>query len=100
MAQFIAFEPNVEVNGETVLSVINAMEGFEEFSRTILEINGIVEPKPGQWYSQQGWLDAFRQISEKVGEKTLFGIGKAIPENAQFPEMDSLKKAQSKKVNS
>ncbi|MBU0765274.1 MAG: hypothetical protein KJ607_10615 [Bacteroidetes bacterium] len=85
MAQFVAFEKGIEVNGETVLSIVNAMEGFEEFARTILEINGIEDPTPGKWYSQQAWLEAFRQIAEKVGEKTLFNIGKAIPENARFP---------------
>ena len=94
MAEFKAFSSDVEVNGETVLSVVNAMTGFEEYALNILAENGIKNPEPGKWYKQQNWLDAFKQISLKVGEKTLFNIGKAIPDNAQFPpEIDNIEKA-------
>lgn len=85
MAQFKAFAPNVEVNGETVLSVVAGVPGAEGLARKILAESGIVDPQPGHWYRQQAWLDAFRQISEQVGPRTLFSIGKAIPENAQWP---------------
>ncbi len=37
------------------------------------------------WYTQQCWLDAFREIAENIGSNTLFGIGKAIPDNAILP---------------
>ncbi|WP_185156175.1 hypothetical protein, partial [Fulvivirga kasyanovii] len=56
--------------------------------------HGISDPKPGQWYSQQAWLDSFKEISEKYGNHTLFEIGKAIPKNAKFPpEIDNIEKA-------
>ena len=93
MAQFKAFAPSVEVNGETVLSVVNGMGIYKKQSIEFLEKNGINNPQPGQWYSQQAWLNAFKEISETIGPKTLFAIGKAIPENAKFPpEIDSIEK--------
>lgn len=95
MAQFKPFAPEVEVNGETVLTTVNS---FPEFMRSIalkmLEKNGIIDPKPGKWYSQKAWLDSFKEISEKFGVNTLFEIGKGIPGNAQFPpDVDTVDKA-------
>jgi hypothetical protein len=94
MAQFIALAAGVEVNGETVLSVVDGMSVFKSKALKILEDNGIKDPTPGQWYQQQAWLDSFKKISESIGQKTLEQIGMKIPENAQFPpEIDNLEKA-------
>ena len=94
MAQYKAFATGVEVNGETVLSVVDGMGVFKSKAYQILERNGIVNPQPGQWYPQQAWLNAFKQIAEEVGENTLYQIGMSIPKNAKFPEgIDTLGKA-------
>jgi hypothetical protein len=94
MAQFVAFNPTVEVNGETVLSIVNGMEMFKKEAFDILKTNGIDNPKPGLWYPQQAWLNAFKTISEKLGANTLFLIGKKIPESAQWPPfVDNIEKA-------
>jgi hypothetical protein len=94
MAQFKAFAPNVEVNGETIRSVVNGMGIASNLGLKILAEQGIVDPKPGQWYPQQAWLNAFQTVAEKVGASTLMAIGKAIPENAQWPaEINSIEKA-------
>jgi hypothetical protein len=94
MAQFRAFAQGVEVNGETVYSIVDGMGSFKHTALSVLSENGIKDPKPGQWYSQQKWLDAFRNIAETIGPSTLFSIGLKIPENAQFPpEIDSIEKA-------
>ncbi len=85
MAEFLAFEPGVEVNGETVLAVVEGMGAFADFGRQILSENGIVDPSPGRWYPQQAWLDAFKAIAGKVGPATLKMIGMKIPNNAQWP---------------
>jgi hypothetical protein len=91
---FKAINPHVEVNGETVLSLINGMGFAKVAGKSILSNNGIDDPKPGQWYKQQSWLNAFKEISEKIGDATLKAIGKSIPETAQFPtEIDSIEKA-------
>ncbi len=95
MAQFKPFASGVEVNGETVLTTVNAFPGsLKTMAMKILEKNGIADPQPGQWYSQVAWLDSFKEIAGKCGPNSLFQIGKAIPENAQFPpDVDTVEKA-------
>ncbi len=85
MKTFQASSQNVEVNGETVYSIIDGMGAFKSKALGILAENNIVDPKPGMWYKQQDWLNAFKTISENVGAFTLNTIGQKIPENAQFP---------------
>lgn len=94
MAQFKAYSENVEVKGAAVLAVINAMPTGKEFREGILNKHGISAVDANKWYKQQSWLDGFKEIYESVGDRTLFTIGKAIPDNADFPpEIDSLEKA-------
>ena len=85
MVQFKAIVPWVEVNGAAVLSVIEGMEQFRNKALKILEKHGISDPKRDRWYSQQAWLDAFREISEQIGPATLEAIGKKIPDTALWP---------------
>ncbi|MEL7001960.1 MAG: hypothetical protein AAFN93_04400 [Bacteroidota bacterium] len=94
MKQFVAENPDIEVNGSTVLSVVDGMGAIKNIALRILWENGIEVPKANQWYSQQRWLDCFKELSCNVGPNTLFGIGLAIPDNAIFPEdIDSIQKA-------
>ena len=94
MGQFKAINPNVEVNGQTVLSFINGLGAFRSTGIKILEECGIKDVEPDVWYLQQSWLEAFKHISEKIGSSTLVLIGKSIPDNAQFPpEIDDIYKA-------
>jgi hypothetical protein len=94
MAQFQAISPGVQVNGETVLAIVEGMGAFKANALQILAECGIKDPKPGQWYPQQNWLNAFKLIAQKLGAATLGQIGRAIPENAKFPpEIDCIEKA-------
>lgn len=93
MAQFIAYDNKVKVNGQTILSVINAMEYGKDTRSAILKKHGLGEIDPEKMYDQQSWLNAFKDIYDTLGEKTLYIIGKAIPANAKFPpEIDTLEK--------
>ena len=83
--QFKAIAKAVEVNGQTVLSIVDGSAQFKKTAYEILARHGIVDPKEGHWYSQQGWLDAFKEIAEHIGPNTLFQIGTKIPDNAVFP---------------
>ncbi|HAM99968.1 MAG TPA: hypothetical protein DCQ26_15310 [Marinilabiliales bacterium] len=85
MKQFQASSPNVQVNGETVYAIIDGMSAFRNKALKILADNSIVDPKPGMWFKQQDWLNAFKTISEQIGALTLNTIGQKIPENAVFP---------------
>ena len=94
MAQFRAISTGVEVNGETVLSIVSGMGAMKTMALKILEEKGIKAPQPGQWFKQQAWLDAFKKISDSIGANTLFVIGQKIPENAHFPpDIDTIEKA-------
>jgi hypothetical protein len=94
MAQFVAINPNVEVNGQTVLSLVNGLGPFRTKGIEILKECGISNIKLDNWYSQQAWLNAFKHISKNTGSSTLLLIGKSIPDNAQFPsEIDDIFKA-------
>lgn len=94
MAQFVSYDPSVKVNGQTIMSVVNAMEFGRETRLSILKKHGLENIDPEKWYDQQKWLDAFKEIYNIIGENTLYIIGKAIPANAKFPpEIDSLEKA-------
>ncbi len=85
MAQFKAFSPKVEVLGEVVLSLVNVMGAFKGISLEVLKDNGIVDPQPDRWYSQQAWLDSFKVIAEKVGPNTLYQVGRQIPQQYEYP---------------
>ncbi len=85
MALFVALAPGVEVNGAAVLSILMGMESFQGMGEEILARHGIVDPRAGAWYRQQSWLDAFREIAQRVGPSTLKSIGKQIPGTALWP---------------
>lgn len=97
MAQFIPFSPDVEVNGQTILSFLNAVSNNNFAQKAMIDIlkkYDLEEVQPNLWYSQKLWLNAFEEISNKCGKATLFIIGKAIPESAVFPpQINSLESA-------
>jgi hypothetical protein len=94
MAMFQAFDPAVEVNGRTVYTIVDAMGVTRSLALLILRQNGIDDLQPAEWYPQQAWLDAFRDIARQLGGPSLWKIGLKIPENALFPaEIDSLEGA-------
>lgn len=94
MAQYIPFDPNIKVLGQTILSFVNALPAFKEAMLKVLANHQLTDIQNEKWYSQKLWLDAFREIGENYGSNTLFSIGKAIPESAIFPkEIDNLEKA-------
>jgi hypothetical protein len=85
MAQFVAKDPRIEVSGKSVLSIVGGMGAFKTTAAKILAENGIDEPEPGRWYKQQDWLNAFKQITENIGERVLFQMGKDIIARANLP---------------
>ena len=75
-------------------SVLDGMGAARAKGVQILGRHGIKDLKPGQWFNQQNWLDAFKDIAENIGPATLFAIGQKIPEAAKFPPtIDSIDKA-------
>lgn len=94
MAQFIAYDPNVKVIGALIQTVVDAIDIGKERRLEILRKHGLGDVKPNEWYSQQKWLDVFKEISREIGDKTLYLIGKKVPSNAKLPpDINSLDKA-------
>ncbi len=95
MAEFIPFDDNVEVRGETVLAVCKGVESIlKPKIEQILKQNNITAPKAGKWYKQKDWLNSFKDIANNLGPIILYKIGKAIPSNAIFPQgVKNLKEA-------
>ncbi len=85
MKKYRAFDNRVEVNGQTILSFVNALGSMRKIGLKILADNGIENPRHGEWYLQQNWLDAFTYIANVADSSTLYEIGSAIFDNAEFP---------------
>lgn len=85
MTQFVACSPMVEVCGAGVMSVVEGMGAFKTTALQILQNHGISDPKLETWYSQQAFLNAFKEIAEKIGQATLRMIGNKVPETALWP---------------
>jgi hypothetical protein len=90
--QFKAFEPGIEVNGQTVYSVVDGLGSFKTMAYDVLLSVGIGSGSKTAyqivmdgWYSQESWLQAFERIAKDIGDATLKQIGIKIPENAKFP---------------
>jgi hypothetical protein len=84
LTQFTAIEDGTEVNGETVLAIVDGAVMKDKVHK-MLEKHGISSPEPGRWYAQQALLDVFREIAENIGPRMLHAIGSRIPDNAKFP---------------
>ncbi|WP_149783355.1 hypothetical protein [Halorubrum aquaticum] len=90
MAPYEAFDRDVQVNGRTVLTIVEeAMGRFSEAYRdralTALAEEGIVDPEPGEWYPQQAWLNAFETIAEDLQPHVLDRLGEQLPDVADWP---------------
>ncbi|MCK4797210.1 MAG: hypothetical protein KAT05_07495 [Spirochaetes bacterium] len=90
--QFKAYSKNIEVNGQTVYSIVDGLGNFKSLAKKYLLSVGIGEEvdnelviKLDAWYSHDKWLEAFESIAKEIGDNTLNLIGKAIPKNAKFP---------------
>jgi len=60
----------------------------------ILSKYGLARPRPGKWYSQQLWLNAIKEISDRFLPSTLCAIGLEFAAKARVsPEIGSLESA-------
>ena len=92
MAEYKFFTSGCEVAGASIVSLVESLTTGQDTRLQILKKHGIV-PKVGEWYPQQPFLDAFKEIATSIGNHTIFMIGKAIPEKVQFPPIDSVNTA-------
>lgn len=89
MAEYVSFDPNVEVLGRVLFSWI---EGTGGDIIPALEAHGIVDVDPDSWYPLQTALAALKTFSQSTN---LVNMGKKIIDNAKFPleQMTSIERA-------
>jgi len=91
--QYRAIEPGIEVNGQTVWTIVDGFGAFTVMGSNYLlaegigvaDANGVVQIDKERWYSQEAWLRAFERIGKEMGDSALNLIGLKIPANAIFP---------------
>lgn len=94
MKQFLASSSRDEVAGDSILAVVEAMGAFRTRALKLLAEHGISEPRGGEWYPLQGYLNALRSIYDTRGAATVSVTGRKLVEAHPFPpEIDSLEKA-------
>jgi len=96
---FKVFEEEMEVNGAAIKSITDALSSISILTTKMFERAGLPAPEKIEsgdkaWYSQQNWLNAFKLIADKIGNKTMYSIGLKIPENAILPpDINNIEKA-------
>ncbi len=84
MSVFTALDAAVEISGITVLSYLNAIDFGRDIRERLLN-NQDIYPTPDTWHKQQAYLDVLRLTKDLMGNQSLFLIGRAIPDYADFP---------------
>ncbi len=93
MAQFLPFDPNVEVSGTVIQSIVKAMG---DRALLVLAAHGIAGIDPNSWYPQQAWLDSFRDLAQGDFSSTLdlVSIGMRIAEDTVWsPDTKTVEEA-------
>lgn len=90
MAEYVAFDSNVEVHGQTIRTVIDDAlarfsEEYQQLARDALAANGVEEPSLDEWYPQQAWLNTFEILAEETEPHILDRLGEQIPDVVEWP---------------
>lgn len=88
MAQYLAFDPAVEVWGASMLGCITGLEkaGLPAGEAMgLLRQGGIPEVRPEGWYPQQPYLDMIGAIEQRHGEGALRAMARQVPDTSKFP---------------
>lgn len=90
MAEFIAFDPHVEVIGQSIFTIVAALD---KQAVPVLEQYNLAKIDPEAWYPVQDFLDALRDLSEQE-YFNMVSVGMQVPDVAVFPpEIDTVEKA-------
>ena len=94
MSQFIAYNDQVEVKRESLIFIVKAFDRGSDFRAEILIKHGALINNPDlEWFNIQNSLNAFKEISQKIGDMSMFMIGKAVVSRSEFPPIANLKEA-------
>lgn len=90
MAQYEAFDPDVEVHGQTIRNVVHEALGrfseeYQQLAVDALTENGVEEPASDEWYPQQAWLNTFETFADELEPHILDRLGEQIPDVVDWP---------------
>jgi hypothetical protein len=89
-----AVPANVEVVGQSLLAILNALELIKTQAQKLLADHGIPKIEPEGWYSMRHAIAAIDAIEQKIGPVTMRAVGRKVPEHARFPpEVRTLREA-------
>jgi hypothetical protein len=81
------------MQGTTIISTVDALGTYKDTGYRMLAECGLSNPKPDAWYSMQILGDFFEAITLKIGNATLFMLGKAVAESMDLPpQIDTIEK--------
>jgi hypothetical protein len=90
--QFRVFEAGIENSGESVGAILDAFRKFPTIAQKYLCKFGLLKPDQSLadfdrsvWYPEEAMLNVFEAISSEVGTNSLYGVGRAMVENAVLP---------------
>lgn len=90
MTEFVAFDSHVEITGQSVLSILMALD---EQAAPILAAHNLANVDPDAWYLMQDFLDALQELSQQ-GYFNMVSVGMKVPDVAVFPpEINTVEKA-------
>ncbi len=89
--EFIAPNPNVEVAGSYLMSIVYAAKRGAEMRLAALKRYGISDLKAELWYPLQPVLKGLRDISAEIGDLNMMLMGKDVALKQELPPISSLK---------
>jgi hypothetical protein len=87
--EFKAFSEDVQVIGGGIISFINAFSQ-KDLALKILSKHGIDNVQSEEWYSQQSYFDAMKELEEIIGSLMLTKVGLKIVDNVKLQGADNI----------
>ncbi len=86
MYYFKALDPNVEMSGGHLFAFLNAFPPrTQQTAKEILDARGMGSPDPEKWYLLQPFLDAMKEVSDRLGPPMLRRVGFEVIQRVPLP---------------
>lgn len=86
MKHFECSDPNAQVKGDLILTFLNSFPDNHghTVAHDLLSKYGIDNPSPGQWYPLQAYLNAMKDVHDKLSDQVLLITGKKMGETTRL----------------
>jgi len=83
--QFVPYDPSVQIRGNAILTFAELLELHRPDAVEILDKYELGKPRPEEWYPQKTWLDAIKEVSERIGPTSLYIMGAKTYDLVNWP---------------